>query len=115
MRMRAGAALHVVVQQGEDVVARQPFPSLQKIQFHYECEAGDFAAEAFGELRGGDGGASGGEKIVDDEDALAFLDGVLVDLKSVGAVFEVIADLGGGGGEFAGLADGNESGVEAVG
>src|SRR6185312_3576747 len=56
-----------------------------------------------------------GQQVVDDDDALAGLDGVEMDFEGVGAVFEVVVDAGGGGGELSGLAHRNESGVEAVG
>jgi hypothetical protein len=48
----------------------------------------------FEKLDGGEAGASGGDEIVDDDDVLASLDGVLVDLDAVRAVFErvVLAD-----------------------
>ena len=60
------------------------------------------------------GGASGGEQIVDDQHALAFLDGVLVHLERIRAVFERVIELHRFGGQFAYLAHGNKSGIQTV-
>ena len=45
---------------------------------------------------------------------MASLDGIFVDLERVAAVLEVVTDLHRFSGEFSGLADGDESGVQAI-
>src|SRR6185369_13770793 len=55
-----------------------------------------------------------GQQVVNDQHALAFLDGVFVDLESVGAVFQGVVELGGGRGQLARLAQRNESGIQTI-
>ena len=107
--------LLVVVEQAEDVVLGEAFAAAEEVEFDGEGEAGDFAAELFDELDGGFHGAAGGEQVVDEQDALAGLDGVEVDFERVGAVFEIVGDAGYRCGQLARLADGDEAGIEAVG
>jgi hypothetical protein len=109
------ALLLVVVEEAEDVVFLEAISAFEEVEFYGEGEAGDFTAELLDELYGGLHGAAGGEEVVDEDDALAGLDGVHVDLQGVGAVLEVVGDAGDGGGELARLAHGDEAGVEAVG
>src|SRR5579871_3437333 len=97
------------------VVVLKPFSALQEIQFHHERKSGNLAAECLCELGGSGGRASGRKQVVDDQHALAGLNRVLVDLQTCRAVFQVIMLLHGLGGKLAGLADGNESGLEAIG
>ena len=61
------------------------------------------------------GGAAGGEHVVDDQDPLAGMDGVAVDLELVGAVLELVLLAGDRPRQLAGLADRHEPGAEAVG
>ena len=116
-RLGLGAclSLFVIVQEAENVVLPELGSAFEEVEFDGEADAGDFAAELANELDGGLHGAAGGEEIVDDNDALAGLDGVEVDFEGVGAVFQVVVDAGDGGGELFGLADGDEARVEAVG
>src|SRR6201999_1624879 len=107
--------LLVVVKEGEDVVLREAGAAFEEVELDGDGDAGDDAAEALDELDRGLHGAAAGEQVVDVDDALAGLDGALVNLWRVAAVLEVVLDGFSGRGEFAGLADGNEAGVEAVG
>ena len=112
---RSSAWLLVVVQQRHHFVALELLPPVQEIQFHDKAESGNLRAEQRRQLGRGLGGASGGQQIVHDQHALAFLDGVLVHLERVGAVFERVIELHGFGGKFANFAHGNKSGIQAVG
>jgi len=103
------------VQEAEDFEAGELGAALEEVEFDSEADTDNFSAEFFYELHRRLHRAAGGEEVVDDEDALAGLDGVEMDFEGVGAVLEVVADFGRGGGEFFGLADRDEAGVEAVG
>ena len=81
-------------------------------QFDEEGDADDFAAELFDHSAGGLHGASGGEEVIDHEDALTVLDGVGVDFEFVGSVFEFVFFGDGLSGQFAGLAYGDETDIE---
>jgi len=107
--------LFVVVEQAEDVVLLEAVAAFEEVEFDGEGEAGDFSAELLDELDGGLHGAAGGEQVVDEDDALAALDGVEVNFEDVGAVFEIVSDAGDGRGKLAGLAHGDKAGVEAIG
>jgi hypothetical protein len=103
------------VEKAEDVVVGEAVAAAEEVEFDGDAEGGDFAAQALDEFDGGLHGAASGEEVVDDDDALAGTDGVLVDLEGVGAVLEIVLDGFSGGGELAGFADGDKAGVEAVG
>ena len=108
-------SLLVVVEEAEDVVFPEAVAAFEEVEFYGEGEAGDFSTELIYELYGGFHGAAGGEEVVDEDYALAGLDGVHVDLEGVGSVFKIVGDAGDGRGEFARLADGYETGIEAIG
>ena len=74
-----------------------------------------FAAQAFDQFHGGDGGAAGGDEVVDDGDAVAGANGVGVDLDGVDAVLELVGGGGGGGGQLVGFAQGDEAAAEFAG
>jgi len=103
------------MEEAEDVVILEAIATFEEIEFHGEREAGNFSAELLHEFYGCFHGAAGGEEVVDEDDALAGLNCVIVNLEGVGAIFEVVGDTGDGSGELARLAHGDESGVEAVG
>ena len=63
----------------------------------------------------GSGSPAGGQKIIHDDDTLAFLNRVLVDFEGIGPVLEGIVVLYRRRWQFPRFADGNETGVEAVG
>ena len=65
--------------------------------------------------RGGGRGAPGGQDVVDDQDALARLDAVAVQLDRGGAVLELVLLGDRLGRELALLADRHEAGAEVVG
>ena len=69
------------MEQAEDVVLGEFGAAFQEVQLDGEAQAGDLAAELADELHGGLHGAAGGEQVVDDDDALAGLDGVEMDLE----------------------------------
>src|SRR5207248_6441327 len=80
-----------------------------------EAQAGDPGSEPFQEPHGGGGGAPGGQYVVDDEDLLIHLHGVAVELQQPRPVLELVGlglDLPR---QLADLADGHETGAEAVG
>src|ERR1019366_7709396 len=58
----------------------------EAVEFDHKSQATDFCAQQFRHLGGGAGGAAGGQQIVADDNALARLDRILVDLKHVVAV-----------------------------
>lgn len=105
----------VVLNQGEDVDAVEFFAAVEEGELDGEGGALDGATELLDEFDGGGGSASGGKEVVADDDALAGLDGVFMNFERVGAVLEGVGDAGGFGGEFLGLAHGDEAGAEAVG
>ena len=102
------------MEKAEDVEAVKAVAPLEEVELDGEGEARDVAAELLNEFHGGFHGAAGGEQVVDEDDALAALHGVEMDLEGVGAILEVIADAGDGSGELARLADGDEAGIEPV-
>src|SRR4051812_32962835 len=66
--------------------------AVEEVELYDESQADDFRARLAREVDGGGGGAAGGEQVVDDDDALAFHDGVLVQLERVGTVLELVGD-----------------------
>src|SRR6185437_5272504 len=84
------AELFVVVQEAEDVVLLKLFAALEEVEFDGEAQACDLAAELADQLDGGLHRAAGGEQVIDDDDALAGLNGVEMDLERVAAVLEVV-------------------------
>ena len=88
------ASLLVVMQEAEYVVLGKFGAAFEEVEFDGYGEADDFAAELLDELDGRVHGAAGGEQVVDDDDALAVLDGVEMDFERVGAVLEVVVDAG---------------------
>ena len=59
-------------------------------------------------------GAAGGEQVVDDQHALARLDGILVDLQAIGAIFQLVAHAHAFGGKLLRLAHGHESRAQGI-
>ena len=89
--------------------------ALKEGEFDEEGEADDVGTDFAEEATGGGGGPSGGKEVVDHDDAFAGLNGILMDFEGVFSVFELVAFLGGGGGEFARLADEDEAAAEFLG
>src|SRR5829696_6503949 len=86
----------------------------EALDLDQESEPGDLAAEGLDEPAGGGCGAPCGEHVVDDEDPLAGVDRVTVDLELVGAVLEAVLLASDRPWELALLADGYESCIERV-
>lgn len=89
--------------------------ALEGIEFDHEGVSGEGATEFLDELGGCRGGAAGGEEVIDDDDAVAIDGRIAVKFERVMAVFEFVEGGGAVRGEFAGLADGDEGEVEALG
>ena len=101
--------------EGFDRVFGEAFAAAEVDELDEEEHLHDRAAELFDELRGRLGRAARGEQVVDDDDALSRLDGVLVDFDRRLAVFEVVGLFDRFAGQFALFADGNEPRPELVG
>src|SRR5579859_1021989 len=112
--MLLSGALFVVVQQREDLRAVKPLSSFEKVQLHHKAQAHDLRAQRFSQLHAGIRGAAGGQKVVHDHHALAWFDGIFVDLQSVGAVLELVAPFDRLRRELAGLADRHKAGVQTI-
>ena len=80
-----------------------------------EGGAGYVTAELADEGDGGRGGYSGGEEIVAEQHALAFLHGVLMDFKLVAAVFKLIGFRDGLPWQFFRLSHGYKTSAQAIG
>src|ERR1035441_8452476 len=107
--------LHLVVQQREHVVALELVAAFEAVQFDHKSQATDFGAQRFRHRGGGAGGAAGGQQIVADDDALARLDRILVDLQRVVAVLQFVLPLHNVSRQLLGFAHRNEACVQAVG
>jgi len=103
------------VKKAEDVVLFESVPAFEEIELHGEGQAGNFSAQLIDEFHGCFHGSAGGQEVVDEDHALAWLDCVRVNLECVRTVFEIVCDTGYSRGKFAGLADGNKPGVEPIG
>src|SRR5258706_6105804 len=89
--------------------------ALQEVQFNQKARPDDVGAAVLEQLAGRGGGTAGRQDVVDQEDLLAMVNGVVVDLEGVGAVFEDVFVALLRPGELARLADGNEACAEALG
>src|SRR5438552_1934987 len=96
----------------ETSVPRQFTPAIQKRQFDDRSDADDTGAEVSHERGRCAHRSARGQDVVDDEDAIAGVDGVVVDLQNVLAVFELVFVAALGPRQLAGLADGNESAIQ---
>jgi hypothetical protein len=100
---------------GVKVVLGEAGAAVEEGEFDEDGDAEDVSAEGLDHVAAGVHGAAGGEEVVDDEAFFAGLDGVFVDFEGVLAVLEVVGEGEFGGGEFAGLADGDEAAGEGLG
>src|SRR5262249_23050836 len=98
-----------------DAVAAQQVHPADIGEVDEERRAGDKPPGTGDELRRCLRRAAGGDESIDDEDALARLDGVLVDLDDVDAIFERVLLADGLPRQLALLADGDEPAPQAVG
>src|ERR1035437_326683 len=104
-----------VLNNARGVVVLESFAALEGQQLYQERQAHDLALQPLDQLDSPADRSAGGEKIVDDQHSLARLDGVLVDLKGVGAVLEGVLHRYGFGWKLAKLSDGDQPGVKLVG
>src|SRR5699024_3695952 len=98
-----------------DGVGAKTVAAVEGEELGEDGDAGDLAAEALDEADGGFDGAAGGEEVVDDEDTLAWMDGIPVNLEGVGAVFERVFLHPGLRRELAGFANRYDAGIEEIG
>src|SRR5438034_3107857 len=103
-----------VLDDARDPPAVEPVTALQEVELDEEREADDVALQALDELDRALDRAARREEIVDDQDLLAGLDCIAVDLERVGAVLEGVLDGDRLGRQLAELPDGDEAGVELV-
>ena len=103
------------MQDGVDGIGGDFIAAFEAGEFDEDGDADEFAAEVFDEFDAGFHGSAGGEDVVDEEDALAFDDGVGMDFEGVGAIFEVVSFGDSFVGELAGFADETEARGEAAG
>jgi len=114
--VRSGSpSFALVLQQREDVASGKLFAAVEKEQFEHEADASDMAADFFYELADRASGPACGQHVIDNQDVLPALDGVLVNLQAVEAVFELVLDLDALGRQLLGLAHRDETGPERVG
>src|SRR5208282_262858 len=109
------SSLFVVGNQGEDIQAGKFGTAVQEGELHREGRAFHDAAERADQLDRGGSRTAGGQQIVAEKHALAFLDGIFVDFERVCAVLQVIGYFCGLGGKLFRLANRDESRVEAIG
>lgn len=64
------------MEQREDVVTLKFVAAVQKIEFDDKSQTHDFRATGSGQFSRSFGGATRGQQVVHDDDALAFLNGI---------------------------------------
>ena len=102
-----------VLDDAGDAPAFEPVAALEEVELDEEREADDLALEPLDELDRALDRAAGREQVVDDQDLLAGLDRVAVDLERVRAVLEGVLDGDRLGRQLAQLADRDEPRVRA--
>lgn len=93
----------------------QPGAGAEEAQLHQDREARDLGAGALDEVDGRLGGATGGQHVVHDQDAVAGGQVLGVHLDLGRAVLQVVGLAQGGTGQLAGLADRDEAQARADG
>ncbi len=83
--------------------------AIEETEFDHERQSYDDAAELLYQLRCRCHRAAGGQQVIDQEHPCARLNGILVNLEPIGAIFEAVFDLDDGGWKFAGFSDRDES------
>ena len=104
----------LILQYRKHLLVGQLGPAVQEKQLDEEREAMEFASKLLYELRRRGRRASRRQHVVDNEDPLPFVHGILVDFERVGAVFEIVGFLDRFRGQLSGLADWNEAGAEPL-
>src|SRR5947208_3990532 len=113
--IRSVARAGLVLDQRCDFVTRELVAAFERGQLDQECETDDLALELFHELDGPGHRAPSCEEIVDDQDASARLDRVLVHLERRRTVFQVVLDADDIAGELSELAHWDKPDAELVG
>src|SRR5215468_4584966 len=98
-----------------DAERGEPLCPAQLRQIDDEGGADDLAAGTLDELDRGLGGAAGGDQVVDDQDPLARIDGVLMHLDDVDAIFERVFLANGFPRQLALFAKRDEAAAEPIG
>ena len=88
---------------------------MQFLQFDDKVYVDFFGVHLLHQLAGCGHGTAGSQQVVVQQDNVVFIDGVLVHLHRILTVFFLVAFFDGLGGQFAGLADGHETGSQAGG
>src|SRR5579864_3834576 len=99
----------------ENVVAIELFAPLQEVEFEDKAQAAHLPVEFFDQFGDGRSGPAGGEHVVDDQHILPRRDGVFVDLKDVGTVFQRILDAFALGRKFLFFTNRDEAVAQSVG
>ncbi len=87
---------------------------MQEIELDEKAQRFDFAADFLDEIGNAARGATGGEDVIHDDDALAGLDRIRMHLQPISSIFELIGNLHGVRGEFPRLQNGNLAFAELV-
>src|SRR5688500_3668235 len=82
--------LTVVTDQRLHIVSVEFLAAFKEIQLEDEKQALNLAAETLDEIDDRPGSAAGGEKIVNDKNAVTFADGVAMHFKSILAILEIV-------------------------
>src|SRR5215203_3601259 len=97
------------MQERVDVVVRQFLAAAEEVEFDDEAVTRDVSTEFLDQPRHCGSRAARREHVIDDQHALAVLDRILMNLKTVGAVLEFVLPELDFARELLRLADGNES------
>ena len=89
-KLQIRTELGIIPYQRSNVIPVKLVPAFQKIEFDDKQKAGDNTAEAFDEVNHSTSRSARCEQIIDYQDAMAFADGVLVDLECVLSVLKII-------------------------
>lgn len=87
---------------------------MQECKLDYEPKASDLAVQKLDKLRDCASRSAGRKNVINNEDLLAGLDGVRMDLKLIGSVLQIVLDACYQGREFLRLPNRDKSGSECV-
>src|SRR5215472_1669967 len=102
------------MQQRKHVVRLQLVAPVQEVQLYDKGQPGNVRTQRLRQLGGRRGRSSRGEQVVHDQHALAFLNCVFVDFKTVAAVLEVVFHFHRGRGKLSRLAHWYEAGIQPI-
>ena len=97
-----------------DRVADQFISTLKALEFHEKVEPGNLASQLPNERHRRGRRAPCGQQVIHDQHAFSHTNRIAVDGKGVQTVFEAVFDFKNVGGQFAGLPDWNEPGVQPI-